>query len=406
MPATLSFSYVRVDSRMSLSISHWSRLYGDSLGYADLKQEMHDFIVEEQLGFEPSGEGEHIFLWLQKTNLNTAFVAESLAKFSKLQLRDITYAGRKDKFALTRQWFGVHIANKKEPNWDEFQLDGAKILKVTRNDRKLRVGVLRGNRFELILRNLRPSIEHDIESDAVPFFDALTHRLELIKHQGAPNYYGSQRFGEIRIASQEPQPTDPQAKESEQTGLQQPCSKKSTSTHSLRQGGNLALAEKLISGEAIRNRNKRSMAISALRSWLFNEIIHERIVQGRFHQTLLGDAMQLSGSNSFFVFEDEAEQAKILQRLAEFDINITAPLWGDGKLHTVKAAKDLELNCAGRFPDITQALNALGLKQERRAIRIIPQDFTWQIEDNTLKMQFSLPAGCFATSIVSELLDV
>lgn len=401
---------------MSLSILHWSRLYGDSLGYADLKQEMHDFIVEEQLGFEPSGEGEHIFLWLEKTNLNTAFVAESLAKFSKLQLRDITYAGRKDKFALTRQWFGVHIANKKEPNWDEFQLDGAKILKVTRNDRKLRVGVLKGNRFELILRNLRPNIEHDIGSGADPFFDALTHRLDLIKHQGAPNYYGSQRFGEIRIASHEPQPTEhqpkehqpkePQPKELEQTGSQQSDSKQSTSTHSLRQGGNLALAEKLISGEAIRNRNKRSMAISALRSWLFNEIIHERIVQGRFHQALLGDAMQLSGSNSFFVFEDEAEQVKILQRLAEFDINITAPLWGDGKLHTVKAAKDLELNCAGRFPDITQALNALGLKQERRAIRIVPQDFTWQIEDNTLKMQFSLPAGCFATSIVRELLDV
>lgn len=386
---------------MSLSILHWSRLYGDSLGYADLKQEMHDFIVEEQLGFEPSGEGEHIFLWLEKANLNTAFVAESLAKFSKLQLRDITYAGRKDKFALTRQWFGVHIANKKEPNWDEFKLDGAKILKVTRNDRKLRVGVLKGNRFELILRNLRPNIEHDTELGTDSFFEALTHRLELIKQQGAPNYYGSQRFGEIRIASQEPQPT-----ESEQTGSQQADPEQSTRTHSLRQGGNLALAEKLISGEAIRNRNKRSMAISALRSWLFNEIIHERIVQGHFHQALLGDAMQLSGSNSFFVFEDEAEQAKILQRLAEFDINITAPLWGDGRLHTVKAAKELELNCAGKFPDITQALNALGLKQERRAIRIVPQDFTWQVEDNTLKMQFSLPAGCFATSIVRELLDV
>jgi len=386
---------------MSLSISHWSRLYGDALGYADLKREMHDFIVEEQLGFEPSGEGEHIFLWLEKANLNTAFVAESLAKFSKLHLRDITYAGRKDKFALTRQWFGVHIANKTEPNWDEFKLDGAKILKVTRNDRKLRVGVLKGNKFELILRNLRPSIEHDSQFDADSFFEALTHRLQLIKQQGAPNYYGSQRFGEVRIPPQEPQIIG-----SEQTGSQQADAEQSISTHSLRQGGNLSLAEKLISGEAIRNRNKRSMAISALRSWLFNEIIHERIVQDGFHQALLGDAMQLSGSNSFFVFDDEAEQAKILQRLAEFDINITAPLWGDGRLHTVKAAKDLELNCAGKFPEITQALNALGLKQERRAIRIIPQDFKWQLEDTDLKMQFSLPAGCFATSIVRELVDV
>lgn len=376
---------------MSLSISHWSRLYGNAVGYADLKQHMQDFIVEEQLGFEPSGAGEHIFLWLEKTNLNTAFVAESLAKFSKLHLRDITYAGRKDKFALTRQWFGVHIANKKEPNWDDFKLDGAKILKVTRNDRKLRVGVLKGNSFELILRNLRPNIDHDTEFDTEPFIKALTHRLELIKQYGAPNYYGSQRFGEIRISTNALEPTH---------------SELATNAQNLRQGGNLALAEKLINGEVIRNRNKRSMAISALRSWFFNEIIHERIEQQRFHKALLGDAMQLSGSNSFFVFEDEAEQAIILKRLAEFDINITAPLWGDGKLHTSKAAKKLELTRAEQFPDIIQTLNALGLKQERRAIRIIPQDFTWQIEDNALKMQFSLPAGCFATSIVRELLNV
>ncbi len=150
MPRCRSDMSARVDHTMSLSISHWSRLYGDALGSATLKQEMHDFTVEEQLGFEPSGEGEHIFLWLEKTNLNTAFVAESLAKFSRLHLRDITYAGRKDKFALTRQWFGVHIANKKEPNWDEFELEGAKILQVARNDRKLRVGVLKGNKFQLI----------------------------------------------------------------------------------------------------------------------------------------------------------------------------------------------------------------------------------------------------------------
>lgn len=368
---------------MSLSISHWSRLYGESLGSATLKQEMHDFIVEEQLGFEPSGAGEHIFLWLEKSNLNTAFVAESLAKFSHLHLRDITYAGRKDKFALTRQWFGVHIANKPEPNWDEFALEGARILSVTRNDRKLRVGVLKGNRFELTLRNLSALQNPSPGIDK----DALEQRLALIKAQGAANYYGSQRFGEIRVASKD----DEQTSSSSSTNLQ---------------GGNLALAEKLIAGEAIRNRNKRSMAISALRSWLFNEVIHSRITQQKFHQPTLGDAMQLSGSNSFFVHDDETQAAVIAKRLAENDINITAPLWGDGKLHCEGDAKALELACTKQFPTLTQTLNTLGLKQERRAIRIIPQNFEWQIADDTLKMQFSLPSGCFATSIVRELVDV
>jgi tRNA pseudouridine13 synthase len=116
--------------------------------------------------------------------------------------------------------------------------------------------------------------------------------------------------------------------------------------------------------------------------------------------------MQLSGSNSFFVFESEAETDRIVKRLLENDINITAPLWGDGKLHSNNQAKALELACATQFPEIIQTLNSLGLKQERRAIRIVPQDFTWQLEENNLSMQFSLPAGCFATSIVRELLDV
>ena len=365
---------------MSLSISHWSRLYGESLGSATLKQELHDFVVEEQLGFEPSGAGEHIFLWLEKSNLNTAFVAESIAKFSKLHLRDITYAGRKDKFALTRQWFGVHIANKQEPNWDEFELEGAKILSVTRNDRKLRVGVLKGNRFDLVLRNI---ITHPDGSSNVDR-SALEHRLEQIKTHGAPNYYGSQRFGEIRLSSND--------------------SDDNTSPNKL-QGGNLALAEKLIAGEAIRNRNKRSMAISALRSWLFNELIHARISQHKFHQPILGDALQLSGSNSFFVYENTTEESEILQRLAANDINITAPLWGDGKLHSAGDAKALELACTTQSPEIMQTLNSLGLKQERRAIRIIPQDFHWKIQDNTLLLSFSLPSGCFATSIVRELVD-
>ena len=361
---------------MSLSTSHWRRLHGESLGTGQLKQSLNDFVVEEQLGFVPSGSGEHIFLWLEKTNLNTAFVAEEIAKFANLPLRNITYAGRKDKFALTRQWFGVHIANHEAPDWDNFALEGAKILDVTRNDRKLRVGVLKGNKFEVTIRNIQFSGDNT-END-------LIRRLELIKERGAPNYYGSQRFGEIRLKPQE----------GENTSIKQIS------------GGNLALAEKLLEGEQIRNRNKRSMAISALRSWLFNEVIHQRIEQNCFTKAMLGDAMQLSGSNSFFVNDEAQEQTTIESRLTANDINITAPLWGNGKLHTSQTAKTFELHCIDAYKSITQTLNELGLKQERRAIRIVPENFEWQYKSNVLTLSFSLPSGCFATSIVRELMDV
>ncbi len=378
---------------MSLSTSHWRRLHGESLGTGQLKQSLNDFVVEEQLGFVPSGSGEHIFLWLEKTNLNTAFVAEEIAKFANLPLRNITYAGRKDKFALTRQWFGVHIANHEAPDWDNFALEGAKILDVTRNDRKLRVGVLKGNKFEVTIRNIQFSGDNT-END-------LIRRLELIKERGAPNYYGSQRFGEIRL-----KPLDGANSSMASTQLETDMNGPQAESTKQMNGGNLALAEKLLEGEQIRNRNKRSMAISALRSWLFNEVIHQRIEQSWFTKAMLGDAMQLSGSNSFFVNDEAQEQTTIESRLTANDINITAPLWGNGKLHTTQTAKTFELHCIDAYKSITQTLNELGLKQERRAIRIVPENFEWQYKSNVLKLSFSLPSGCFATSIVRELMDV
>ncbi|MBF7071850.1 tRNA pseudouridine(13) synthase TruD [Glaciecola sp. MH2013] len=361
-----------------LGTKHWSRLYGPSLGSAQIKTHLHDFIVEEELGFEPSGAGEHIFLWVEKSNLNTAYVAEELAKFSALPLRAITYAGRKDKYALTRQWFGVHIANNKEPDWSNFHLDGARIVKLTRNDRKLRVGVLKANRFELTLRNV--SLNKGLtEQD-------LLERLNRIKLEGAPNYYGSQRFGEMRVSV-----TNDNGQQTEQQ---------------MRLGGNLSLAQKMIAGEAIRNRNKRSLAISAIRSWLFNEVIHQRIQQQQFNLVQLGDAMQLSGSNSFFIFNDPKELENIQQRLSCNDINITAPLVGDGQLHTSNEAKTLETNVLKEHTQLAQALNKLGLKQERRAIRVMPTEFEWHFSNTELTLSFTLPSGCFATSIVRELFDV
>ena len=382
-------------SQNQLSTIHWQRRYGASLGRAQIKTQLSDFIVEEQLGFEPSGSGEHVFLWVEKSNLNTAFVAESLAKFCGLPLRTVTYAGRKDKYALTRQWFGIHVANsfanKDEPDWMSFSLSGLKVLSVTRNDRKLRVGVLKGNRFELTLRHIHFAQEQLTYQQNL---ERLTERLELIKAKGAPNYYGSQRFGEMRIHVALSSDTNNTSSIDDESKVE------------LRTGGNLALAQKMIAGEAIRNRNKRSLALSAIRSWLFNEIIHERIQHQCFDQALLGDAMQLSGSNSFFIFDKEEEKDLIASRLSNHDINITAPLVGDGQLHTKAQAKQQELEVLKRCTAMAQALNKLGLKQERRSIRLVPEDFSWEINDDQLRLTFSLPSGCFATSIVRELFDV
>ncbi len=341
-----------------MQIDHWLHQYPklDILG--QFKASAEDFKVTEILGYEPIGEGEHIYLWVRKTGLNTAYLAEQIAKFTQLPLRAVTYAGRKDKHAQTEQWFSVHLPGKGEFDWTQFNESGANILKSIRHNKKLRTGVLKGNRFTIILRQLSSTT-------------GIEKRLQQIKRNGVPNYFGSQRFGNT---------------------LHDP------------RGGNLVLADKMINGEAIRNRNKRSMAISALRSWLFNEIVHSRLLNGYLNKPLSGDVMQLAGSHSFFCAQQIDNS--IEQRIEQRDIYLSAPLWGEGQLASQSEAFHFEQSFAKQHPTVTQTLEDLGLKQERRAINLFPNDLEWSWTDDTLNLIFSLPAGTFATSVLRELLDV
>lgn len=341
-----------------MQIDHWLYQYPKLNISGQFKTSAEDFQVTEILGYEPIGEGEHIYLWVRKTGLNTAYLAEQIAKFTRLPLRAVTYAGRKDKHAQTEQWFSVHLPGKGEFNWTEFNESGAKVLKSIRHNKKLRTGVLKGNRFNITLRQL--SSTYGIEE-----------RLQQIKQFGIPNYFGSQRFG--------------------------------NTLHDTR-GGNLVLADKMINGEAIRNRNKRSMAISALRSWLFNEILHHRLLQGCLNTPLSGDVMQLAGSHSFFCAQQIDNS--IIQRIEQRDIYLTAPLWGEGQLASQFEALQLEQNLAQQHMTVTQTLENLGLKQERRAINLFPNDLEWSLVNDTLNLQFSLPAGTFATSLLREVIDI
>ena len=197
---------------MKLNTSHWAYLHGKPVSTGVLKQQPADFIVREKLGFEPCGEGEHVFLWVRKAGLNTAWLAEQLARFAGLHPRNVSFSGRKDKYAVTEQWIGLHMPGKQEPDWSAFQVPGAEILRVMRHNKKLRTGTHKANQFELILRRL---------SDP----DAVVDRLPKLAG-GVPNYFGEQRFGN--------------------------------------QDGNLRLGERMLEGEVIRDRQKRSLAISRL----------------------------------------------------------------------------------------------------------------------------------------------
>lgn len=347
----------------SLSTQHWNYLYGQPAGNGLLKAQPDDFKVSELLGYEPSGEGEHIYLWTRKIGLNTAFVAEQLAKFCQLPLRNVSYAGRKDKHSVSEQWFGLHVPGKQSFNWSEMALQGFEVLHAKRHNKKLRTGVLKGNTFAIRIRNITER-------------EDVLQRLDKIKQSGVPNYYGEQRFGLIRV----------------------------TDSAALKLGGNLVLAEKMLQGETIRNRNKRSMAISALRSWLFNEFVSKRIESNTMQFPMNGDVFVLSGSNSYFI-EPEINDETVA-RLSSGDIQISAPLWGAGSLSSQSQTAEFEQMIAKDNSAICRLLEQLGLKQERRFIHLSPHKFTWEFDQDDLLLQFSLPSGCFATSVIRELSNV
>lgn len=329
-------------------------LYGKPEATGLLKSVPEDFIVCEDLGFPLDGEGEHVMVHVRKTGCNTAFVAENLAKFAGIHPRDASYAGLKDKNAVTEQWFCLRMPGKEMPDFSQFVLEGCEILATTRQQRKLRIGSLKGNHFTLVLREI---------SDR-QFLDV---RLEQIKAQGVPNYFGVQRFG--------------------------------------RNGDNLRQALRWATDEIrVKERGKRSFYLSAARSAMFNHLVSQRLAQNLYSTVMLGDAMQLHGRGSWFVVtEDELAQSQL--RNIAHDIHITAPLPGKGELGTQSQALDFETANLAEYEALWALARQERVDNTRRAINVIPEEMTWSWQDDTtLSLSFFLPAGSFATSVVRELI--
>jgi len=310
-----------------------------------------DFQVDEDLGFDLSGEGEHACLHIRKRNSNTDFIAKQIVRLAGVKNMDVSYAGLKDRHALTTQWFSVYLSNKAEPDWSQLNSDEVEVLEVVRHNRKLRRGSLKGNHFKLVVRDL----DGDIAS--------LDQRLQRISSIGVPNYFGEQRFGR----------------------------------------DNLAKARGLFNAEfKVKDRNKRSMYLSAARSAIFNELLSTRVTAANWNQALAGDVMMLDGSHS--VFTVEAVDEEIKRRITEFDIHPTGPMWGRGRLASASDALQLEQQCADNFALFCDGLEKAGMKQERRSLRLPVSRLEWQLDDNSLNLSFFLSSGSYATSVLRELL--
>ena len=317
-----------------------------------LKAECADFVVKEQLGYDMSGDGEFVAVKVRKTDCNTLFVGEQLAKFAGISARNMSYAGLKDRKAVTEQWFSLQMPGQPTPDFSQFSLEGVEILEVTRHQRKIRIGSLQGNHFEILLRNAKET-------------DELKVRLDFLAKNGFPNYFTEQRFG--------------------------------------RDGNNLTQALRWANGEIkVKDRNKRSFYLSAARSEIFNLIVAKRIELGLAQQVLHGDILQLNGSHSWFVVDESEDLAQLQQRLAQQDVLLTAPLIGEED----KSAVDFEHEIFAQHQALFALMRQERMKAARRPILMQPQHFQWQFEPNGLRLQFALPAGSYATALIRELVNV
>ncbi len=304
------------------------RAWGRSLGVGLLRSQVEDFQVRETLAYDLSGQGEHLYLWVRKRAQNTRWVARELARAFGLPRVAVGYAGLKDRHALTYQWFSLHLPAKADPVLPT--LPGVEILHTKRHSQKLRIGALSANEFQLKLRNFRG--ERDLAN----------RRLAIIAAQGVPNYFGAQRFG---LA-----------------------------------GGNLDL---LGSPRALRDRNRRSFGLSAVRSALFNGYLATRVADSTWLQRL---PSELAGQR-----EDPESGGGLL--------------WGEGENQNRGEALAREQEWFAGFPETLESLAKFRPRMSRRALRLIPQAMEWSWQGRDLALGFSLPKGTYATVVARELGD-
>lgn len=324
-----------------------------------IKVQPEDFVVEEIAAYQPCGSGEHLFLWIEKKDTSAEFLIGHLARSLGIRREEIGAAGLKDRRAVTRQWISVPAST--EDRIGSIDTPLIRVLRSARHGNKLRSGHLRGNHFEILLR--------EVPADALA---TATRIREEINTRGVPNYFGEQRFG--------------------------------------LDGETLELGMALLRGDAAardipakRRKFLLRLALSAAQSSLFNDVLRRRLQAGALHQVQAGDVMQVVESGGLFLAEDvPAEQHRFERR----ETVITGPIFGPKmKLpggEVLERERDI-LQSAGLTLEVFRAHMKL-TPGTRRPLLIWPENLNVIGDPAGLRLTFSLPSGAYATVVLAEFL--
>ena len=325
-----------------------------------LRTTPEDFFVDEEPAYPPKGEGEHVFVKIEKRGLTTQMAVERIAKALNVKARDIGVAGMKDRHAVTRQWLSLPPPTQPEAV-QALALDDVAILEVARHPHKLRTGHVRGNRFRLRVRGVAPDSEV-----AVANARAILDRLA--QPPGAPNWYGEQRFG--------------------------------------RDGDNAARGRAIVNGEGFpRDRKLARLLVSALQSELFNQWLTARMSDGLYATVLVGDVLHKVGGG-MFTSEDAAVDTA---RLRAGEVVLTGPMFGDSMRASPDGTPAAEreaaiLSAAGLARDSFSTVRAIAEGTRRDATIAVADPSVTAIDNGGIEVAFSLPGGAYATAVMRELM--
>ncbi|MEM9729929.1 MAG: tRNA pseudouridine(13) synthase TruD [Myxococcota bacterium] len=316
-----------------------------------------DFVVDEIPAYEASGQGDHVFCLLEKRGLTTRTAVRRVCEAVGADHNQTGTAGLKDRNAVTRQWisvFGVDVERLAG-----LALEGVTILEARRHETKLRTGHLRGNRFRIRLR--------EIDSAGIQRAREVLHEIESV---GLPNFYGEQRFG--------------------------------------RQGDNAERAALWVTGarRPPRQAFSRRLEISALQSSLFNRYVAARVARGDLGQVGPGDVAKRHDSGGVFVVGTSAEELREARSRAEQrEISATGPMFGAKMRWPDPPSRNEEealLEAADLTPEHFVRWKRLA-PGTRRLVRVFVDPIFTTVSDDTLELDFTLPAGSYATILVREI---
>jgi tRNA pseudouridine13 synthase len=381
-----------------------------------IKDQDADFRVVELPLYRASGQGDHTYARIEKTGLSTFEAVRRISRELGINPRQVGYAGLKDAHAVTVQW--LSLGDVPAALVERLDLPGVRVLEVDRHTNKLRVGHLRGNQFTIRVR--------EVAEDALPAAQAI---LDVLAAQGVPNYYGEQRFGlrgDTHLLGRALVRHDLDALIQRLVGMPHPSeSPRVRQARQLFEQGDLegslrawprqmdaerSLVRALRDGQApaaaVRRlpSRLRRFYVSAYQSALFNRVLARRLERGLLGRLLLGDLAYLHDRGAVFSVEDPAIEQPRADRL---EISPSGPLYGRKMSMPQGLPGEMEQRVLEEEELALEDWRVRGLKLKgaRRALRIPLKGV--QVEwDEGLLLVFSLPAGCYATVVLRELLKL